>query len=275
LQTIDLSAVENTGLQSVDQINPSVDSDGQRFIVAYSEYIPVALYYDNYYSDLAVSGNSLVLSETHVNVWEYGLSGQRMNVVAQHGVGLASNHYLVVYDITENSTDHDVVGYRVDSVQGGTTSPFCFGDGTGTACPCGNNGASMHGCGNSVHSTGASLLPTSGIPSTINDTLVLGVNQVPTSATCVFLQGSTAISPAVFGDGLRCLGGTLKRLAAKTAFLGLASYPQAGDQPISVRGGVPASGGQYSYQVWYRDPASFCTSATYNISNGVLVNWAM
>jgi hypothetical protein len=275
VQTVDVSALENTGLQSVDQINPSVDSDGQHFIIAYSEYIPVALYYDNYFTDLAVSGNALVLAESHENIWEWGLSGLRMNITAQHGAGPSSHRYLAVYDITENSTDHDAVGFLIDSIQGGSTSPFCFGDGTGAACPCANNGSSMHGCANSVHSSGASLAASSGIPSTINDTLVLGASQLPNNATCIFLQGSSTISPVVFGDGLRCAGGTLIRLVVKTASLGLASYPQAGDQAISVRGGVPAGGGTYSYQLWYRDPASFCTSATYNISNGVLVNWAM
>ena len=115
----------------------------------------------------------------------------------------------------------------------------------------------------------------SGLPSTINDTLVLGASQMPNNATCIFLQGTSAISPVVFGDGLRCVGGTLIRLVVKTASLGSASYPQAGDQPISVRGGVPSSGGTYAYQLWYRDPASFCTSLTYNISNGLLVQWAM
>jgi hypothetical protein len=41
-----------------------------------------------------------------------------------------------------------------------------------------------------------------------------------------------------------------------------------------VRGGVPLNGGRRAYQVWYRNSASFCTSAAFNISNGVIVNWA-
>jgi len=28
------------------------------------------------------------------------------------------------------------------------------------------------------------------------------------------------------------------------------------------------------YQVWYRNAASFCTSATFNFSNGVAAFWA-
>jgi hypothetical protein len=55
---------------------------------------------------------------------------------------------------------------------------------------------------------------------------------------------------------------------------GVASYPQAGDAAISVSGGVPVGGGLRTYQAWYRNAAVFCTAATFNLSNGLAIQWA-
>jgi hypothetical protein len=150
----------------------------------------------------------------------------------------------------------------------------CFGDGTGTNCPCGNNGAAFRGCANSVNSNGARLV-FSGTASTQDDSLHLTVSGMPLTTTCLFFQGTT-ISPSgfVFGDGLRCASGATVRLAIKTASSGIAAYPTGTDPDIHVRGLVPADGGFRSYQVWYRNAASFCTASTFNLSNGMTVWWA-
>src|SRR5690606_27479256 len=87
-------------------------------------------------------------------------------------------------------------------------SAFCFGDGSGTACPCGNSGAAGRGCANSVDASGARLAA-SGAASLTNDTLVLSGSGMPNSSALYF-QGTTQIS-APFGDGLRCAGGTVVR----------------------------------------------------------------
>jgi hypothetical protein len=36
---------------------------------------------------------------------------------------------------------------------------------------------------------------------------------------------------------------------------------------------VHNAGDTRDYQVYYRDPASFCTSDTFNLTNGVQVTW--
>jgi hypothetical protein len=114
-----------------------------------------------------------------------------------------------------------------------------------------------------------------GSVSTLNDTASLQVSGTPANATCIFLQGTTTNSGVVFGDGVRCAGGTLIRLAVKAASAGHATYPGAGDPSITVRGGVPSSGGTRAYQTYYRDNnLAFCTSLTYNISSGIIINWA-
>jgi hypothetical protein len=164
----------------------------------------------------------------------------------------------------------DINGGFVDTIDGGGQTPFCFGD-IGS-CPC-THGAAGHGCGNSANSQGA-LLTASGYSAPSNDSLVLSVWGVPATALCVFFQGTSAISHTVFGDGSRCVGGTLIRLRNVPASGGAASIPGPSDPPIHTMGAVPSTGGTRYHQVWYRDPANYCLPATYNISNGMIVVWA-
>ncbi len=147
---------------------------------------------------------------------------------------------------------------------------FCFGDGTGpTACPCGNNGGPGRGCANSVNPTGA-LIAGSGNSSLANDTVVLAGSGMPDSSALYF-QGTTQTSTA-FGDGIRCAGGTIVRLGTKTNTTGASQYPTAGDPSVSVRGQVVTPGTR-TYQVWYRNAASYCTASTFNLSNAISVSW--
>jgi hypothetical protein len=97
---------------------------------------------------------------------------------------------------------------------------------------------------------------------------------MPPTVSCLFFQGSAnSGNGIVLGDGLRCVGGTLKRLGVKTASAGTAVYPQAGDPAISTRGQIPLAGAVRYYQVWYRNPANYCTPAAYNLTNGVSAAW--
>ncbi|MBL8860537.1 MAG: hypothetical protein JNK02_00870 [Planctomycetes bacterium] len=150
--------------------------------------------------------------------------------------------------------------------------PFCFG--TALSCPCGVGGAPGHGCPNSVQPAGG-LLSGSGIARVSCDTLVLTASSITNSSALLF-QGTAPVNGGlgvVFGDGLRCAGGTVIRLGTLLASSGTASWPPAGGLPLSTGGVVPAVGGDRYYQVWYRNAAVFCTSATFNLTNGVRVTW--
>jgi uncharacterized delta-60 repeat protein len=157
---------------------------------------------------------------------------------------------------------------------------FCFGDGSaGTACPCVNIGLGDRGCNNSL-STGGGQLGGSGNPAA--DAVVLSASGLLPTALTIFLQGTTSLSaPAVFGDGVRCVGGALKRLYVKSASAGSVSAPAAGDPSIRAQsaalGDVIAPGTKRYYQAYYRDAnASFCPApagSTYNITNGVEILW--
>lgn len=154
-----------------------------------------------------------------------------------------------------------------------TAFGYCFGDGTATPCPCANFGAPGRGCANSVVPQGGQLMST-GIASLSGDTWVLHGSGMPNS-TALYFQGTAQENGgngSVFGDGVRCVAGTIVRLGAKTNVAGASQYPEPGNLSISVKGFVMAPGVRY-YQVWYRNSAVFCTPATYNLTNGWQVFW--
>ena len=147
---------------------------------------------------------------------------------------------------------------------------YCFGDGSSTPCPCGTaswSGAQA-GCLNSLG--GAATLRAQGVASLAADTLVLRGANMPDSSALYF-QGTTATS-GLFGDGLRCAGGSVRRLGAKTNSGGASLHPASGDAPISATGAIGAPGERH-YQVWYRNAAAFCGPDTFNLTNGVRVTW--
>ena len=160
-------------------------------------------------------------------------------------------------------------------------SAFCFGDGSGSACPCGNIGLVGHGCDNSA-ATGGAQLELRGMTHVKLDTAVLNAyGELPSSLSIVF-QGDAEVRPAHFGDGLRCVGGNLLRLYVYSASGGVVSAPQKGDSSISARsaefGDTLLPGDVRYYQIYYRDPnPRFCAGPdgdTFNVSNALAVTWS-
>ncbi|MBL8856932.1 MAG: hypothetical protein JNL28_00285 [Planctomycetes bacterium] len=152
---------------------------------------------------------------------------------------------------------------------------FCFGDGSGTACPCGNESSigANAGCLNSLASAGK--LVAAGTASITADTLVLSGSGMPNGGVLYF-QGTTSNASGcgiAFGDGLLCASGSIVRLGIHFNMAGASQFPAAGDASISSAGLVAAPGLR-SYQAWYRDATAFCSSATYNLTNGWWAVWA-
>jgi Tol biopolymer transport system component len=155
---------------------------------------------------------------------------------------------------------------------------FCSGDGSGTACPCGNAGLAGHGCENSF-TTGGGLLSSTGASKLSNETFTLAVSGLPTFASALYFQGDQQVAAgagAPFGDGLRCAGGNVLRIGARLSVAGGSQFGYAvpGDPLISVKGMIPQ--GTVSirfYQAWYRNMASFCMPEPYNLTNGLTVTW--
>jgi hypothetical protein len=159
-------------------------------------------------------------------------------------------------------------------------STFCYGDGTGTPCPCGNNSAvgDNEGC---LHAPGIGgrLVGYAGpapAPSISNDRLVLHALRLPASTFILFFQGTLPMAGGLgvpFGSGLLCVSGTLTRMNIKATCNGQAGLPEPPDLPISVLGGVVP--GPYFYQGWFRTNPPFCsgTNLFHNLTNGVRVTW--
>ena len=152
---------------------------------------------------------------------------------------------------------------------GRTARAYCSGD--SAPCPCGNTSAAglQAGCANSLGS--AARLVDAGASSLAADTLRLSASGMPNSSTLYF-QGTGATTGTAFGDGVRCATGAVVRIATRTNVGGASLYPAAGEQGVAARGLVAAPGLR-SYQVWYRNSAAFCSASTFNLSNGLLVEW--
>jgi Tol biopolymer transport system component len=159
------------------------------------------------------------------------------------------------------------------------------GPGTGgvIACPCGNPpGGPNQGCNNSS-STGGASLSASGIAYLQIDSLVFTTTGEKPTSTSILLQGTGAhANGIVYGQGVRCVGGTLKRLFTKTAVAGSITAPDfgAGDATVSARsvalGDVIQPGQSRWYLVYYRDPVVLggCpASSTFNATQTGQVTW--
>ena len=166
---------------------------------------------------------------------------------------------------------YDGSGWGIaDLGTGGTSGAYCFGDGAGVACPCGNSGASGAGCANSA-GLGATL-SRSGDASVSASTLSLDSTGLVPSQPGLYFQGNNAINSGagnVFGDGLRCAGGSVIRLQVRVADAAGAS---ATTVDIAIKGGVSV-GDVRRYQLWYRDPIASPCGSGYNLTNGVEVTW--
>jgi hypothetical protein len=268
-----LSYLEGPTFYYQDQIAPSVDSDGCVFAVAYSEqYSTSTTDYDVYVSTFNIVGSAIDALETHQNLAFTGLPELDVQVTAAHGGPALRYMAAWTRQATGNS---DIYGGLYASAQ---LVPYCYaGQGNVLGCPCSNPGSGAGGCNNSV-GTGGAVLAASGSPSLSGDTLAFTQSGELQSSLSIFLQGNGDIpNGTTFGDGVRCAGGSLKRLYVHGASAGTVSAPIGADVAVSARsaalGDAIAPCSSRFYQVYYRDPnLAFC-SAGFNIGNGVKAIW--
>ncbi len=158
---------------------------------------------------------------------------------------------------------------------------YCFGDpGVDTPCPCGDNDGSVpgSGCANGVFASGAQLTG-SGEAVVGADTLVLATTHLEPGNAGLYFQADSDLSPGVvWGDGLRCAGGSLKRLGVR--FSDAAGHSDTSGLPytISAKAGNVQVGDTKYYQCWYRTTVNPpCGSGVndFNASNGYAVTWVL
>ncbi len=205
------------------------------------------------------------------------------DVVANQSTSLTTNCNFTVSDgvtttpvTTTHANGFQIMWFTFTVGTPAVFASFCSGDGTltdhTTPCPCGNNGAAGNGCANSVNANGANLTATG---SAALDNVVLNGSGMPLTVSCIYLQGD-ALNDGVFGDGVRCAGGTLIRLRTKTNAGGASAFPDSTDTiTLSARGGVTVgSGVRRYYQTYYRNSAAgFCPPETFNVTNGWKIDW--
>lgn len=145
---------------------------------------------------------------------------------------------------------------------------YCAGDGSAAPCPCNNFADDGHGCKNSTGAGG--LLSALGTVSVANDDLVFFASDLPAAQPALLFSGTNQLNGGdglPFGDGLRCVGGTLTRIAVQSA-------NAAGE--ASWGGGLAASEGYADndivhFQAWYRDPLLGPCGTGFNLTNALTV----
>jgi Tol biopolymer transport system component len=151
------------------------------------------------------------------------------------------------------------------------------------ACPCLNAPSGPgHGCENSSATGGASL-SASGVAYLSMDSLIFTTSGELPSATSIVLQGNAlAANGLVFGQGVSCADGTLKRLYTKSAVGGSISAPSGADPTVSARsatlGDTILAGQKRWYMVYYRDPNVLggCPAAsTFNATQTAQIAWSL
>lgn len=102
-----------------------------------------------------------------------------------------------------------------------------------------------------------------------DNNFTLNANNVPAGQNGIFFYGAGQTS-LPFGNGIRCVDGTLYRLPVVTASnTGTVSYTP--DLTTPPQGGQIMLGSSWNFQLWYRDPAA--GGANYNATEGLAVTF--
>jgi len=170
---------------------------------------------------------------------------------------------------SETSLDVNTNGVP-DECEGASVA-FCNdADGALSACPCANPGNPDSGCDIAQGTGGVRLDLQTQQTSPQNRTTVTGtgfpVAGAPT-AIVIRADGLDPAGPVVFGDGLRCIGTSIVRLAA--------TFASGGTSTHVFGHGAGAGPGTFYYQLWFRNtPIMYCDpGAAFNLSNGRTMTW--
>ena len=168
------------------------------------------------------------------------------------------------------------------SAQGPSGTEFCFPGQAGViSCPCNNPPPlGQRGCNNS-QGTGGAWLNAQGVASLSQDSVLFTTLYERSTALSILVQGDQIVASGLpYGQGVRCVGGALKRLYVQSASSGSISVPGVGDLPVSQRsaqlGDTIVPGETRYYMVYYRDPTVLggCPSnLTFNSTQGQRLVW--
>ena len=188
---------------------------------------------------------SSVLGQGSIVSWGYDWDGQVTNTPTGTGFTQVSGGYFHSLALRTPNTG----------------SAYCFGDGSGAACPCGAYGDVLEGC-MTTSGTGARLTGT-GNAYLGSGTFTLTVSGAPANKPGLFFQGTNQLANPV-GDGILCSNASMRYGVLMTDGAGTA-----------VQGGLGANaapGASLNYQYWFRVPGNTC-GGLFNFSNAWTVTW--
>lgn len=160
----------------------------------------------------------------------------------------------------------------VRAVGGADANTYCFGDGSGAACPCGNTGASNAGCANT--SGQGALLWSTGSTKVSSDDLALRATHLPPAGgiglAVMGTQQQAGGAGITFQDGILCVGGSIFRFPGQVFTDAIVQ-----ESVVGAANGLITSGSTWNFQVWYRDAVGVCGGSTGNLSNALQVTFTL
>jgi len=281
-------SVDSNGVPADDESGGAVISDDGRCVAFWS-------YAHNLLGDF-VQGDTNGFYDVYVRDLQSGTT-ERVSVGSGAAQGNADSYYSSI------SADGRFVAFHSEAtnfVQGDTNdqgdifvrdralesfASLCEPGASGViGCPCSNPPAGPErGCDNSSATGGASLSVSGGEYLT-SDSIVFTTSGEKPASLSLLVQGTSSLpSGAVYGQGVRCVAGTLTRLYTKISSYGSITAPDfsAGDATVHLRsealGDPILLGSRRWYTVVYRDPIVLggCSAAsTFNASQSREIRWA-
>jgi hypothetical protein len=146
----------------------------------------------------------------------------------------------------------------------------CFGDGSGTPCPC-VNGAPGEGCRNTSGS-GARIYNLGGASFSADDAFLVS-SGLPQNVFGMFFTGTNLANGGLgvpFGAGVLCVNPIKRFPVQHSGALGAISRTGL----VALSPGVFSAGSTWYFQCWYRDPSGACTlPRTFNTSHALQIQF--
>jgi Tol biopolymer transport system component len=287
--TTERVSVDSTGVQgnSDSGFGPglSISADG-RYVAFYSLATNLVANDTNGFGDVFVRDRQSGTTE-RVSLDSAGAQG---NAYSYSAAISADGRYVAFWSRASNLVPGDTNDlwdvFVRDRFGGPTFTSLCSPGTQGVIdCPCANPPATPGaGCENSS-GTGGAVLSASGGTYLSSDSLVFTTSGERPTATSILMQGNGVVAGGVlFGQGVRCVGGTIiRRLFTKAAAGGSITAPDfdAGDPTVSARSAQKGDGIQAAqsrwYLVYYRDAVVLggCPpTSTFNATQTGQVTWS-